>query len=131
MRLTRKQIEVSAAKTEGVLSGALRWPLPEFRQLGLIPVRSRWSFVSFFSFFSVFFLFVSFFHHPLTHRGNFFLALRAPPVRRPFTLPGYQLCPRGPHVATADPPVCVSHLHEEGAPVLASLSLAVGVEIPV
>lgn len=78
----------------------------------LIPVRSRWSFVSFFSF-SFFFL-SCLLHQPPTLWGNFFLTLRAPPppARRPFTLPGYQLCPRGPHVATVDPPVCVSHLHE-------------------
>lgn len=79
----------------------------------VIPVRSRWSFVSFF----FFFLLVSSSPSP-TLRGNFFLARRAasPPVRRPFALPGYQLCPRGPHVATMDPPVCVSHLHERGGP---------------
>lgn len=55
-------------------------------------------------------------HQPPTLWGNFFLTPRAPPppARRPFALPGYQLYPRGPHVATVDPPVCVSHLHEGG-----------------
>lgn len=62
------------------------------------------------------FFFSCLLHQPPTLWGNFFLTPRPPPppARRPFALPGYQLYPRGPHVATVDPPVCVSHLHEGG-----------------
>lgn len=96
--------------------------MPEFRQVADSRRDRRGGPSSFFSYSLLFFPSFSclLLHHPsLTEVIFSSLPARhtaTGPPRRPFTLPGYQLCPRGPHVATADPPVCVSHLHEGGGP---------------
>jgi len=98
-------------EVEDALS-ALRWPLPEFRQV----VDSRTIAVVLRLFLFLFFLFSSrVFSNPLLCEVIF----SSLPARHRHRLAALLLFPdinyvRGPHVATVDPPVCVSHLHEGG-----------------
>lgn len=128
VRLAQKRIGARVIEAEDVLS-ALRWPLPEFRQV----VDSRTIAVVLRLFLFLFFLFSSrvfsnpllceviFSSLPARHRHRLAALLLFPDINY---VPVGRTLRRWTHR-------CVSLTSMKGAPVLASLSLAVGVEIPV